>query len=149
MNTIHNGLAALSTINKFIPGMQFRTIGELMKDVNSDGQFFIDRTVELSARIANMPISYQQDGKGVEAIAYLRYFYGEYTCYITEKDKEDDGTYQAFGVARMPQSEFELGYICIDEFLSLPVELDLHFTPKALKDIPELASYIRHMTTGD
>jgi hypothetical protein len=109
-------------------------------------QFFFDKMVELADLIANMPKTYDQDGKGEEAIAYLHYFAGgQASWWIMEKDKgsPDDGKdgnppnmqQQAFGLADLFGDGGELGYISIEEILANGGELDFHFTPKTLKEI--------------
>lgn len=108
---------------------------------SEEGAFFIDVLAELERRIKSMPATYEQDGKGDEAIAYLHYFNGSFDWYITERDKgapDDDvpgRQLQAFGLVFM--FETELGYINIHELLENGVELDLHFTPTTLKEIRE------------
>lgn len=107
-------------------------------------QFFSDKFTEYFNRIETMPASYEQDGKGDEAIAYLHYFKGACDWYILEKDKgceddapEDKGVqFQAFGWANLGDDQnAELGYIPIQELIECNVDFDLHFTPKKLGDI--------------
>jgi hypothetical protein len=104
-----------------------------------ESKFFRDKLKEMSTVVATMPQTYDQDGKGQEAIAYLHYFTGGCDWYITEKDKgaEDDKQrgkqYQAFGLAKI--HEAELGYISIQELIENQVELDLYWTPKTLGEI--------------
>lgn len=108
-----------------------------------EADYFKDKLVELTAIVEKMPKSYETDGQGDGAIAYLHYFYGGYDWYITEKDlgcSEDKPSdrgkqFQAFGLANMDYPE--LGYICIEEMITGKnvIELDLHFTPQTLKKI--------------
>ncbi len=82
-----------------------------------------------------------------DAIAYLHYFIGGCDWWITERDKEPEQL-QFFGVADLGFGSPELGYISTVELLETRVqtpfgfmagvELDFHWEPKALKDIPEL-----------
>jgi len=82
-----------------------------------------------------------QDGKGGEAIVYLKLFTpdGSWTWFATEFDGEDI----FFGL--VDGFERELGYFSLSELqkvrgpLGLPVERDLHWRPRALREIaPEL-----------
>lgn len=84
-----------------------------------------------------MPKTYEQDGKGLKAIAYLHYFTGNADWYITEKDMSDPdepGQLQAFGLANLGYGG-ELGYISIVELLKRGAELDYHFEPCPLDEI--------------
>ncbi len=97
-----------------------------------------------------IPPLYAQDGKGMEAIAYVRYFhpYGAGTWLATEFDGEDT----FFGWAEIHPGCGELGYFSLSELESLEacingnripglqaIERDIHFTPKPLSQIPEIA----------
>ncbi|MGL4448509.1 MAG: hypothetical protein ACRCZA_12620 [Shewanella sp.] len=84
-----------------------------------------------------MAETYEQDGKGLAATAYLHYFRGGADWYITEKDS-DGGTRQAYGWSDLGAGG-ELGYISIDELTAQNIELDLHFEPKALSSIVQEA----------
>jgi len=53
--------------------------------------------------------------------------------YITERDMETDQL-QAFGLANLGYGG-ELGYISIEELKSSNVEIDLHWTPKTLREV--------------
>lgn len=106
-------------------------------------EYFIEKIHEYAKRIDEMPHSYQTDGQGKNAIAHLHYFLGGCNWYITEKDMGCDTDeikgvqHQAFGLADLGMGYPELGYISIDEIIKNGGEFDLHWTPKALKDIPE------------
>jgi hypothetical protein len=134
-------LSAVGQVMKrFVPALQYKTIWSLSK--GEEGEFFVSKMEELAKLIEGMPKTYDQDGKGNASIAYLHYFGGSADWYITEKDKEGDGTQQAFGLASLygDISEGELGYISIEELVSSPrVELDLHYTPKTLAQIKGVA----------
>lgn len=117
-----------------------RFIGRSQKSVLADAlrgeerEWFAETIRELASRIARMHVTYQQDGKGDEAIVHLRYFYGgRATWLITEKDM-DGGTQQAFGRADLYGDGGELGYISIDELVANDVEIDLHWTPKPMRE---------------
>jgi hypothetical protein len=98
-----------------------------------ENAFFSSLIDRLQKRIADMPKTYEQEGKGDDAIVYLHYFRGGADWYITEKDKEARQL-QAFGLADLGYGS-ELGYISIVDLVRLNVELDLHFEPKTLGEI--------------
>ncbi len=101
---------------------------------------FVKKLDELAAIVQSMPKTYDQDGKGHDAVAYLHYFTSGADWYITEKDMgcETDGPEhfqtQAFGLAGIYGDGGELGYISIPEILSCRAELDLEFEPKPLRE---------------
>jgi hypothetical protein len=92
-------------------------------------------TKELAKKI---PALYQQDGKGYEAIAYVKLFSPDsnWTWYITEMDPE---TGECFGL--VDGREKELGYFSLPEIeeirgpYGLPVERDRFFDPTPLSSL--------------
>ena len=129
-STKAEAIESLKTIGQFIGFNQISALKTAMR--GEEKQFFFDMIVDLSQLIAKMSKTYEQDGKGEQAIAYLHYFKGSGDWYITEKDTEPD-QYQAFGVANLGYGA-ELGYISIVELLKNDVELDLYFKPKTLQE---------------
>ena len=101
-----------------------------------EGESFQKKFADLSLLIASMPVTYEQDGKGDEAVAYLHYFRGGSDWYITEKDM-DGGVEQAFGYTILNGDDemAECGYISISELAGFGVELDLHFAPRTIAKI--------------
>ena len=89
---------------------------------------------ELQDTITAMPKTYETDGQGENAIAYLHYFNANSDWWITEKDCEED-QHQAFGLVSLNGQDKELGYISIFALIKMGVELDLHWTPKTIKEI--------------
>ena len=83
-----------------------------------------------------LPKLYSQDGKGMEAIAYVKFFdpTSQWAWYASEFDGED----QFFGL--VCGFEDEMGYFSLSELQSvrgsfgLGIERDMHWTPRALKD---------------
>ena len=118
-------------INKFLCVAQRFAISEAAE--GEEGEFFLDKLQELQKTIDTMPKTYEQDGKGDDAIVYLHYFLGGMDWYITERDMEDDQL-QAFGLADLGYGG-ELGYISIQELIDNGVELDLHWKPKTLAEV--------------
>jgi hypothetical protein len=131
--------AKIADVENFIPVLK-RFIGDAQLSVmlssakGEEGQFFIDKLIEVANTVSTMPKTYEQDGKGDEAIVYLHYFKGSADWYITERDMEDEQL-QAFGLADLFGDGGELGYVSIDELIASGVELDLHWVPKTLQVI--------------
>lgn len=87
-----------------------------------------------------LPALYSQDGKGDDAIAYVKFFTPDssWTWYATEYDPVDK---LFFGLVK--GLDTELGYFLLDELesakgpLGLSVERDLHFEPTKLGDLKQ------------
>src|ERR1051326_9634668 len=125
---------ALKTLRGFIGGSQLRVIGDGCR--GEERQYFFDKLVQIAGIVTRMPKTYETDGQGDNAVAYLHYFFSNCDWFITEKDEAADGEgqIQAFGLADLGYGG-ELGYISIAELITLNVELDLHFTPSTLAQI--------------
>lgn len=126
---------AAPTVRPFVPRNQLAFMADACR--GPEKEFFMQKFVDLAELINTMPKTYEQDGKGDDAIAYLHYFCGGNHWFITEKDCENGGVDQAFGYAILNEDDecAELGYISIKELTDCIVELDLHFTPKSLATI--------------
>ena len=137
MTTKKDAINALKILDGFICKDELHAIADAMR--REEKQFFFDKLVEMAGVIATMPKTYEQDGKGDEAIAYLHYFNaGNQNWWITEKDMEtpdEPGKHQAFGLANLGSYGAELGYISIAELIAHDVELDLYFKPQTLGEI--------------
>jgi len=132
MNTKLDAVEAIKHLKPFISKQQLSVLGDAC--YGEERRFFIDKIVEMGNLIKTMPKTYEQDGKGDQAIVSLHYFKGNMDWFITEKDMEMP-QHQAFGLADLGYDGEELGYISIQELIENNVELDLHFTPKTLKEI--------------
>ena len=85
----------------------------------------------------NLPKLYEQDGKGLDAIAYVKFFTPDsnWSWYVTEFDGEDI----FFGL--VDGFEKELGYFSLNELqsvkgpLGLKIERDLYFVPTTLEEL--------------
>lgn len=128
--------AMFSTLKHFIGTSQLSAMRQCMR--GEEGQWFIDKLVDLGAYIERMPKTYSQDGLGNEAIVYLHYFTGNCDWYITEKDMENP-QHQAFGLADLGYGA-ELGYISIAEIIKAGAELDLHWAQKTVGDIQSVTA---------
>lgn len=122
-------IESIQTLQHFISENQLRRI--IGNCFGVEGQWFKDKTIELVELVKTMPKIYEQDGKGKESIVYLHYFHGGYDWYITERDNSEKQL-QAFGYAIVHEGEF--GYIPIQELIDNNVEIDLHWTPKTLRE---------------
>lgn len=123
---------SLKKISHFLPAHQIQYLSQLrhQKEIQ-------EMISDLEATISNMPVTYQTDGMGDTAIAHLHYFTANGDWYITEKDK-DGGVVQAFGLASIANSYPEIGYISIQELVSLGAQLDLNWTAKTLSEIKQI-----------
>lgn len=119
-------------LHHFVSPEQMAALAQIMR--GEEKEYFAELITSLHSRLESMPRIYDQDGKGDDATAYLHYFKGGADWYITERDTSEEQL-QAFGLACI-QCE-ELGYISITELIRCNVELDLHFTPKTLKQIKQ------------
>lgn len=136
MKTIFDLIAAAEVLGKFIGSQQKAVMAEIME--GEEGQAMADIVMAYANRVDQMPVTYGQDGKGAEAIAYLHYFIGDCDWYVTEKDVDTDGEgqIQAFGYANLGDDQnAELGYLNLQEILEAGAELDLYFTPKTLGEL--------------
>lgn len=92
---------------------------------------------DMLRRIETMPKTYETDGQGTAAMVSLHYFNGASDWYIIERDKDGDGREQCFGwvVLNGWLDCAELGYISVCEIIAHGIELDLHWTPRPLREI--------------
>lgn len=131
-STLSDAKNMLPILKRFIGDAQLSVM--LSSAKGEEGQFFIDKLIEVANTVSTMPKTYEQDGKGDEAIVYLHYFKGSADWYITERDMEDEQL-QAFGLADLFGDSGDLGYISIDELITSDVEMDLYWKPTTLKII--------------
>jgi len=93
-----------------------------------------------------LPALYAQDGKGGNAMVYVKYFAPDFswTWYVLEgqsvlDESGNEVDFKFFGL--VDGFEKELGYFRLNELqslrgkLGLPVERDLYFLPKPLKEV--------------
>lgn len=135
MKTNYQIEKALNDLKPFIGHSQRKCIGELC--LSEEKEWFRDKLCELAETVRTMAKTYEQDDKGKDAIVYLHYFTPSNDCWITEKDMGDEQI-QAFGYASVNGCEPEAGYISIQEWLENGAELDLHFTPKPVREAKTL-----------
>ena len=133
-STAHMNAASNAFIlSKFVPNQQLKVMVDGFRH-SEESEYFGEKLEEYATRVQSMHKTYEQDGKGDDAIIHLHYFRGGMDWYITEKDMEDQ-QHQAFGYVDLGQGG-ELGYVSIVELLQIGgVELDLHWEPKPLKEV--------------
>lgn len=89
----------------------------------------------------SLPPRYSQEDKGLEAVVQVKFFTPDssWTWYATEYDPEDRLFFGFVTSSLCPEGE--LGYFALDDLesarghLGLPVERDLHWTPKTLAQV--------------
>lgn len=98
--------------------------------------YFRKKIEEYAKRVSRMPATYEQDGKGDDATAYLHYFFRNWDWFITERDMLDEQA-QTFGWTMIDEDpeNAELGYISINEITEVGAELDLHWQPVTLREL--------------
>jgi hypothetical protein len=122
-----------------IPPNQRAVIRQLLEDREEAG-YFINKLVALDKLLSTAPVTYEQSSAGDDAVVHFHFFGPGADFYITELDsaaaeETPSRHHQAFGYASM-RGVGELGYISIPELhKSGLVELDLHWSPKTLREI--------------
>jgi hypothetical protein len=139
-----NAASAMYSLRHFMSTQQKRCVRDLLK--GEEGDFFAHKMIELARIVETMPKSYEQSGKGDEAIVSLHYFAGGAgNWWITEKDAgcPDDEVageqHQAFGLANFyggpTDHGAEIGYISIAEIIANDGQIDFHFQPRTLREL--------------
>ena len=90
-----------------------------------------------------LPPLYSQDGKGMDAIAHVKFFGGSrFTYYVTEFDGKD--TFFGYLLSPLGADCDELCYFSLTELsklrfppFGLPIERDYHFTPGPLGEVKQ------------
>jgi hypothetical protein len=123
-----------STLKHFIGVSQLCALQSCLN--GEEGQFFLSLLKELEDKILHMPKAYETTEQGMDALVSLHYFQGGSDWYIVEKDSSDEQL-QAFGYACLNGDKInaEMGYINIEELIKYNVELDLYWTPTALRNV--------------
>jgi len=132
MSSVNELLTAIQALRRFIGSMQLDTLVDATR--GEEGPYFRKMILDLYAITNTMPKTYEQDGKGDEAVVWLHYFGPSYDVWITERDCEPV-QHQAFGLVDLYQDGGELGYCSIVEIIRAGAEIDLHWTPKTLREI--------------
>ena len=105
-----------------------------MNDIQPNGDNLLD---QMSRKI--LPALYSQEAKGIDAIAYFKFFTPDssWDWFVCEFDGDD----LLYGVVIGAEIRFD--YFSLSELqsvkgpLGLPIERDLYFKPKSLKDLIE------------
>jgi hypothetical protein len=139
----------IPSLRPFLSGAQLQVMGDACR--GEEGDWFLQKFIELAALVEAMPATYNQESLGDLAVVHLHYFMCGSDWYITEKDIEG-GIDQAFGYAVLNGDDdmAEVGYVSIRELTLFGAELDLHFTPctlgaikamRAGRNVPEADAY--------
>lgn len=134
--TLAQALKVIPDLKPFISKQQLSAIRQFMTD-EEVGQHYIDKVMEIYQTIASMPVTYQQESKGDDAIVYLHYFIGQCDFWISEKDKLGDGTFQSYGLVSLygDVRSAEFGYVDLHDVIQNNAELDLYWKPKSFAQI--------------
>jgi len=134
MSRMNQAIEDVKVLKQIVSPAQLSAIGNGCRSEERD--FFFDKLSELATTFNTMAKTYEQDGKGDDAIVYLHYFKGNADWYITEKDMENE-QHQAFGYCDLGMGCPELGYVSLIELAQCGVELDMYWTPKTLREVKE------------
>ena len=123
-----------STLIHFIGTSQLCALQSSL--TGEERQYFLSLLNELKDKILKMPKPYETTEQGMDAPVSLHYFQGGSDWYIVEKDSSEEQL-QAFGYACLNGDKInaEMGYINIEELIKCDVELDLYWTPTALRNV--------------
>jgi hypothetical protein len=131
MNELVESMAALDDpLARFIGADQLGCLRIGLQ--GEEKEFFVKKIIELRDLVNKMPKTYEQEGKGDQAVICLHYFIGNCNWWITEKDCEFIQL-QAFGLADLGYGA-EYGYISIEELIENGVELDFYYKPRTLAE---------------
>ena len=144
----HEALASLNSETGFFRHWMGRSqrmaIAQAIRD--EEGQYFIDLLVNLKYVIENMPRTYETEKlQTKDKVVHLHYFRGSVDAWVVERDMGDSKyqaeigpQHQAFGAITMINESIgdsEWGYFSIQELIENGIELDLHWTPKTVKEV--------------
>lgn len=145
----HEALASLNSETGFFRHWMGRSqrmaIAQAIR--GEEGESFIDALVNLKYTIENMPRTHETEEQKVQdRVVHLHYFGGSVDAWIVERDVGDSKyqaeigpQHQAFGPITLFYSrsikDAEWGYISIQELIENGIELDLHWTPKTVKEV--------------
>lgn len=130
----NQAIEAMPSVIPFLSRSQLAAMADGCR--GEEKEFFMQKFIGLAQQINTMPVTYEQDAMGDQAIVHLHYFLNGSDWYITEKDV-DGGIQQAFGYAVLGGNDqaAELGYISIEEITRHGGELNLYFMPCTLAEI--------------
>lgn len=128
-------------LNQFMPNWQRFALKNCI--ASEEGEFFVQKVLEIAKVIRDMPKTYETESiDSGDKIAHLHYFRGGVDAWVVEKDKGEESPdtrqHQAYGKITLfggGVDEAEWGYISIQELIDNGVELDLHWTPKAMREV--------------
>lgn len=116
----------------YLPPAQRRTVELLLK--GEEGEFFEQTLIHWADVVHHMPRAMPSDLKSLDdAVAHLHYFYGGCDWYILEPADKDRVCFCYANLGDDDNAEY--GSLWLGEFDNLPVELDLHWTPKTMSEV--------------
>lgn len=126
----------LKRLKHFVPESQLRTMYHCAAK-GEESEYFREQFIRLDGIVQTMAKTYEQEGKGDDAIVYLHYFGGSCDWYITERDSSDEQL-QAYGYANLGHGSGDFGYISIQEGLKFwQLNVDLHFEPCTIGELKQ------------
>ncbi|MCF7995425.1 MAG: hypothetical protein K9L88_11355, partial [Chromatiaceae bacterium] len=128
-------LSALERIKGFLGLSQYRSMVEALS-ARETAPSEADKALALAELIDTMATRMQQDSKGTEATAYLRYQQGSAEHYITEKDDSGDGTEGARGWIEAIKA---IGDVNIRNLVNGGATLDTGFQPAVLSGVVDVS----------
>jgi len=136
MNVVNiNNSENFLKLKKFLSHSQIHILSGLCLS-SEEAEHFI-AIINNQAEITDlMPVTYEQDGLGNDAMIHLHYFLNGCDWYITEKDMEG-GVLQAYGFAILNGDlhNAEMGYISISELVKHGAEMDFYFDKKTIGEL--------------
>jgi hypothetical protein len=134
--------ALVGPLKRYIGPVQRSVLGDMLRGEERD--HFATRLLEILKIVNSMPRTWETSGQGRDAIAHLHYFGARANWWLTELDI-DEGQLdaldydQAFGWANLYGGidRAECGYISALEVTLANAELDLYWTPVAVKEIAQ------------
>lgn len=120
---------------------QALALRELTRPRAEEREGYLQALARLVAQEESAPRTYDQDGKGDDAIVHFHLFGPSFDVWVTELDRGAEGdprpipNRQAFGLVDLQCGPPELGYVSLEEFTRCGAELDLHWKPKRLGDV--------------
>ncbi|MBT9499486.1 MAG: hypothetical protein IV103_20205 [Zoogloea sp.] len=135
-------------LEKFMPIDQRFTLKEQLK--GKEGIAIAQAVLETVHRILATPLTYQTEAIHMpEKVVHLHYFRGGVDAWIVERDLGEcpDPEHLLAGIGEQRQAfgkcdvfgggwwDAEWGYVSIQFLIEAGVELDLHWEPKAVKEI--------------
>lgn len=109
-------------------------IGSFLR--GEEGEWYADKVIAVHKQYLDMPATYEQDGKGDDAIIGFHMFWGGVNIWVLERDKSgipNVGYDQCFGYTDLGYGP-ELGYVSLVEAAAASMDIDLHWEPITVRE---------------